>query len=162
MRQGHEDPDGRSSSPHDSINDEDSSESSTESNIPHPSNARRGNQSASYNAPNIGPGVLDQDYACQATSMTSGTIAMPSTGQAPSQGQPESEHDAKMANGLIKYIRDSLKGAPGNLPELKGLRVKLPEAYEGKDDFDRLESWLQGLLRYFKLHHLTRRDRDGD
>jgi len=94
--------------------------------------------------------------------MTLGTIAMPSTRQAPSQGQPESEHDTKMADGLIKYIRDSLRGAPGNLPKLKGLQAKLPEAYKGKDDFDRLESWLQGLLRYFKLHHLTGRDRDGD
>jgi len=46
---------------------------------------------------------------------------MPSTGQAPPQGQPESEHDTKMADSLIKYMRDSLKGALGNLPELKGL-----------------------------------------
>jgi len=43
MRQGHEDPDGRSSSLHNSTNDKDSSESSTELNIPHPGNTGRGN-----------------------------------------------------------------------------------------------------------------------
>jgi hypothetical protein len=55
-----------------------------------------------------------------------------------------------------------MTGVPGDLPKLKGLRAKLPEAYEGEDDFDHLESWLQGLLRFFKLHRLVGRDRDGD
>ena len=67
-----------------------------------------------------------------------------------------------MAEGLRKYIEDSLLGVPSNLPELKGLRAKLPKAYEGEDDFDQLESWLLGLLRHFKLHCLTDMDRDGD
>jgi hypothetical protein len=49
-----------------------------------------------------------------------------------------------------------------DLSELKGLCVKLPHTYESKDDFDCLDNWLQGLLRYFKLHHLTGVDRDAD
>jgi hypothetical protein len=37
-------------------------------------------------------------------------------------------------------------GILDNLPELKGLCAKMPEAYKGKDDFNRLDNWLQGLL----------------
>jgi len=34
-----------------------------------------------------------------------------------------------MIKTLIDHIRESLADIPDNLPELKGLRVKLPEAY---------------------------------
>jgi hypothetical protein len=110
----------------------------------------------------MGLKILDQDYARQASSMNLGTIAMPENWQNAAQSQLDSEHEARMAQDLIKYIKDSLKGVPSDLPELKGLRAKLPDAYEGKDNFDHFESWLQGLLRYFKLHCLTGKDRDGD
>ena len=55
-------------------------------------------------------------------------------------------------------------GIPNDLPEPKGLRAKLPDTYEGKDDFkfDRLDNWLQGLLHFFNLHHLTGMDKDAD
>ena len=53
-------------------------------------------------------------------------------------------------------------GILANLHKIKGLRIRLPDAYEGKDDFDKLDSWLQGLLQYFKLHRLTEGDRDSD
>jgi hypothetical protein len=89
-------------------------------------------------------------------------MAMPAFWQAPSHSQPDSEHDARMAKSLRTYISDSMTGVPGDLPELKGLHAKLPEAYEGEDDFDHLKSWLQGLLHFFKLHCLVGRDRDGD
>ncbi|KAH9952880.1 hypothetical protein BC827DRAFT_1159524 [Russula dissimulans] len=89
-------------------------------------------------------------------------MAMPANWQTTMQGQPDSEHKAKMAKDLSRYIQDSLRGVPSNLPELKGLRAKLPDAYEGEDDFNQFESWLQGLLRYFKLQCLTGKDRDGD
>ncbi len=51
---------------------------------------------------------------------------------------------------------------PAILPEIKGLWVRLPDAYQGEDDFDLLNKWLQGLLRFFKLYCLTGRDRDPD
>ena len=77
-------------------------------------------------------------------------------------GQIQIDPEAEMINNLLQHIRDSLIGAPANLPEIRGLRVKLPDAYEGEDDFDKLDRWLQGLLRYFKLHRLTEGDRDPD
>jgi len=53
-------------------------------------------------------------------------------------------------------------GVPDNLPELTGLRARMPDAYEGEDDFDRLERWLHGLLRFMKIHCLTGVDKDMD
>ena len=40
--------------------------------------------------------------------------------------------------------------------------MKLPEAYTGEDDFDKMDNWLQGLLCYFKLNQLMLDDRDAD
>jgi hypothetical protein len=51
---------------------------------------------------------------------------------------------------------------PDDLLVLKGFHVKLLRAYKGEDDFDHLDNWLQGLLHYFKLYHLTEADRDAD
>ena len=67
-----------------------------------------------------------------------------------------------MINTLRNHIRDLLMGIPNNLPEIKGLWAKLPEAYDGKDDFDYLDRWLQGLLRFFKIYCLTGADKDID
>jgi hypothetical protein len=77
-------------------------------------------------------------------------------------GQSHVDHDIELIDKLIYHIRESLGGTPHDLPEIKGLRVNLPEAYAGKDDIDKLNSWLQGLLRYFKLNRLTANDRDTD
>jgi hypothetical protein len=67
-----------------------------------------------------------------------------------------------MIENLRNHIRDSLMGIPDDLPELKGLRAKLPTTYGGDDDFDHLDNWLQGLLRYFKIHRITGMEKDRD
>jgi hypothetical protein len=67
-----------------------------------------------------------------------------------------------MIDNLIEHIRESLTGIPNNLPELKGLQAKMPEPYKGEDNYDHLDKWLQGLLRFFKLHCLTGMDKDRD
>ncbi len=117
--------------------------------------------------------ALDQDYArrsrsAQPQQLVLGPMTLPSR----SQGQPaiaaraqaptESNHEVTMIENLQRHIRDSLMGIPGDLPELKGVRAKLPEAYKGEDDFDRLDNWLQGLIRFFKLHRLTGHEKDAD
>ena len=61
-------------------------------------------------------------------------------------GQMQINPEAEMINNLLQHIRDSLIGILANLPKIKGLRIRLPDVYEGKDDFDKLDSWLQGLL----------------
>jgi len=67
-----------------------------------------------------------------------------------------------MIETLIDHIRESLADIPDNLLELKRLQVKLPEAYKGEDNFENLDVWLQGLLRFLKVHHLTGADKDRD
>jgi hypothetical protein len=108
----------------------------------------------------INTGLLDQDYAHRARSTNPRTGSMLPQ-QATEQSQPDSEYDTNMVDSLRQYISDSLRGVPGGQPELRGLHAKLPEPYEGEDN-DHLERWLQGLLRYFRLHRLTSRDRDED
>jgi hypothetical protein len=78
------------------------------------------------------------------------------------QGLPDANHDIQMTENLRQHIRDSLRGILEDLPELKGVCTKLPDAYNGEDDFDRLDNWLQGLLHNFKINRLTGPDRDAD
>jgi hypothetical protein len=87
---------------------------------------------------------------------------MPLVPAAIAQGYPNRDHEADMIANLIRHIRESLSEIPHDLPEIKGLRAKLPDPYTGEDDFDILDNWLQNLLRHFKINCLTADDRDTD
>lgn len=78
------------------------------------------------------------------------------------QGHVESKHDRQQIKNLRDHIWESLSKASTNLPEPKGVHLKQPDAYEGKDDYDRLEEWLRGLVQFFKLHCLTGMDKEDD
>jgi len=119
--------------------------------------------------------VLDRDYARRARSQSQqlvgpivspaprqGQAVAPITQRASVQGQADMDHETLMIESLREHIRTTLMGVPDNLPELKGLRARMPDAYEGEDDFDRLERWLHGLLRFMKIHRLTGVDKDMD
>ena len=118
--------------------------------------------------------AMDYDYARCLMSAQPQQLAGPYMPPAPilgqrlsvrsvtTQGLDDSDHEAHMIDNLIEHIRESLTGIPDNLPEIKGLRAKMPEPYEGEDDYDRLDKWLQGLLRFFKLHRLTGMEKDRD
>ena len=119
--------------------------------------------------------ALERDYARRARSQSQqlvGPMLGPGPGQgqslapiaqsAPARGRSDMDHDTIMIESLKEHIRTSLLGLPENLPELKGLRAKMPDAYDGEDDFDCLEKWLHGLLRFMKIHRLTGVDKDMD
>jgi len=126
----------------------------------------------------VGPArnILDQDYARRSMSAQPQQLGAPMamqgprqgrlitmiTPSVPTQGQIDSDHEIQMIEDLRRHVRDSLIGIPDDLPELKGVHAKLPIAYNGKDDFDILSNWLQGLLQYFKLHRITGVDKDRD
>ena len=38
---------------------------------------------------------------------------------------------------------------------MKNLRVPLPEKYSGEDDIEMFDSWLSGLLRWYRVHNVT-------
>jgi hypothetical protein len=106
-------------------------------------------------------GQLTQDYARCARANQPVQRAAPIL-PIPIHRLPDADHELQLIEGLWQHILDSLTEIPDDLPELKGLCAKLPRSYEGEDDFDHLDNWLQGLLRYFKLHCLTGADRDVD
>ena len=116
--------------------------------------------------------MLDQDYACCSMSVWPqqmvGIVTGPTQGRSvtmivpPLLAQGDSDHESSMIERLKNNIRESLVGIPDNLPEIKGIRAKLPEAYEGKDDFNHLNSWLQGLIRFIKIYCLMGVDKDLD
>ena len=87
---------------------------------------------------------------------------MPTAPTSITAGHVHIDHEADMIDNLIHHVRDSLAGTAPDLPEIKELQMKLSKAYTGKDDFDKLDNWLQGLLRYFKLNQLMLDNRDAD
>ena len=123
----------------------------------------------------VAQNVLDRDYAHQACSQLQQLVGLmlspgPRQGKtvaliaqlAPTWGQADMDHETLMIKSLKEHIRMLLIGVPDNLPELKGLRTKMPDTYEGEDNFDCLEKWLYGLLRFMKIHCLTGVDKDMD
>jgi hypothetical protein len=120
--------------------------------------------------------MLDQDYVHHSASVQTqqlvGPIAipthtqrqsfMPHTPSLPACGQDNLNHKTYMIDKLRAHIRDSLMSIPDNLLELKDLCAKMPDAYEGEDDYDHLDKWLQGLLRFMKIHCLTEVDKEQD
>jgi hypothetical protein len=112
----------------------------------------------------LGPAynALGQDYARRARANRPVQWVAPTLLPIPAQGPPNADHELQMIESLRWHIQDSLMEMLDDLPELKGICAKLPDAYEGEDNFDCLDNWLQGLLRHFKLHRLTGVDRDAD
>jgi hypothetical protein len=116
--------------------------------------------------------MLDRDYARRSRSAQPQQLVGPIVAQTPRRrytpniqpviGQDDTDHESHMIETLKDHIRESLMGIPNDLPEIKGLRAKLPDPYEGEDDFDLLDRWLQGLLRFLKIHRLTGVDKDRD
>jgi hypothetical protein len=78
------------------------------------------------------------------------------------QVSAEHNHENNMIDSLRCHIHESLTGIPDDLPELKGIRAKLPDPYGGEDNFEQMDTWLQGLLRYFKIHRLMGAGKDRD
>ena len=117
----------------------------------------------------VGPIAISGSTQRQSVAMT--TPSMPIQGQVGQNTASivlamtilgESDHEITMIDALRNHIRDLLMGILNNLPEIKGLQAKLPEAYDSEDNFDHLDRWLQGLLRFFKIHCLTGADKDID
>jgi hypothetical protein len=87
---------------------------------------------------------------------------MPHASTLPACGQDNFDHENSTIDKLRAHIRDSLISILDNLPELKGLHTKMLDTYEREDDYDHLNKWLQGLLRFMKIHCLTGVDKEQD
>ena len=90
------------------------------------------------------------------------SVIRPMMQQVMAQEQGNTDHEMNMINNLQHHIWNSLAEAPDDLSELKGIHARMPKPYKGKDNSDKMDNWLQGLLCHFKLHHLMGIDRDAD
>jgi hypothetical protein len=92
----------------------------------------------------VGPAynMLDQDYTQHARANRPAQRVAPAVLPIPVQGLPDTNYELHMIEGLWQHIRDSLTEIPDDLPELKGICMKLLDAYKGEDDFDHLDNWL--------------------
>lgn len=68
-----------------------------------------------------------------------------------SAGVIQYENDA--LDRLRRWIRERV-GAAINTPEIRGLKVSVPEAYGGADNIQEFEEWLGNVLRYYRLLRL--------
>ncbi|KIM72363.1 hypothetical protein PILCRDRAFT_16185 [Piloderma croceum F 1598] len=47
------------------------------------------------------------------------------------------------------------------LPDIKNIRVSPPEKYAGEDDIEKFDTWLAGLLRWYRVYNVTGNKKDS-
>ena len=60
-----------------------------------------------------------------------------------------------------RLIQDRVGLERANVPDIKNIRISAPEKYSGKDDIEKFDTWLAGLLRWFRVYNVTGDDKDA-
>ena len=60
------------------------------------------------------------------------------------------QYENNALDRLRRWIRERV-GVTINTPEIRGLKVSVPDAYEGVDNIQEFEEWLGNVLRYYRL-----------
>ena len=47
-----------------------------------------------------------------------------------------------------------------SIPDVKNIQVSAPEKYSGEDDIKKFDTWLAGLLRWFRVYNVTGQEKD--
>jgi hypothetical protein len=58
-------------------------------------------------------------------------------------------------------VHDRVSHKQGPLPDIKNIRVSPPEKYNREDDIKKFNTWLAGLLRWFRVYNVTRDYKDS-
>jgi hypothetical protein len=58
-------------------------------------------------------------------------------------------------------IRDRIGRTREQLPDIKNIRVSPPEKYSGEDDIEKFDTWLTGLLRWYRVYNVTGNKKDS-
>jgi hypothetical protein len=58
-------------------------------------------------------------------------------------------------------IRDRIGHAREQLPDIKNIRVSPPEKYAGEDDIEKFDTWLAGLLCWYRVYNVTGNKKDS-
>ena len=57
-------------------------------------------------------------------------------------------------------IHDRVGRTREQLPDIKNIRVSPPEKYSGEDDIEKFNTWLAGLLRWYRVYNVTGNEKD--
>jgi hypothetical protein len=58
-------------------------------------------------------------------------------------------------------IRDRIGRTREQLPDIKNIRVLPPEKYSGEDDIEKFNTWLTGLLCWYRVYNMTGSKKDS-
>ncbi|KIM73025.1 hypothetical protein PILCRDRAFT_15579 [Piloderma croceum F 1598] len=90
------------------------------------------------------------------------------------KGRVLQEHAMELRKSLIlgiprmNMLRRTTKTTPARmghareqLPDIKNIRVSPPEKYAGDDDIEKFDTWLVGLLRWYRVYNVTGNKKDS-
>src|SRR3984957_16515469 len=73
----------------------------------------------------------------------------------------EEHYEADILLCYRTLIRDCVSQEREVTPDIKNIRVSPPERYAGDDDIEMFETWLTGLLRWFRVYNVTGNHKDS-
>ena len=57
-------------------------------------------------------------------------------------------------------IRDQVGYELETQVDMKSIHISAPDKYSGKDDIEKFDVWLTGLLRWMRVHNVTGPNKD--
>ena len=73
----------------------------------------------------------------------------------------EDQYKAELLRQYKGLIHDRVGHEREALPDIKNIRVSAPEKYSGEDDIEVFDTWLNGLLRWFRVYNVTGDHKDS-
>ena len=73
----------------------------------------------------------------------------------------EDQYEAELLRRYKGLIYDRVGHERKALPDIKNIRVSPPEKYSGEDDIEVFDTWLNGLLRLFRVYNVTGGHKDS-
>ena len=73
----------------------------------------------------------------------------------------EDQYEAELLRRYKGLIHDRVGHEREALPDIKNIRVSAPEKYSGEDDIQVFDTWLNGLLRWFRVYNITGDHKDS-
>ena len=76
-------------------------------------------------------------------------------------GAREEHYEEELLRRYHGLIRDCVGNALEPLPDIKNIWVSPPEKYGGDDDIEVFDTWLAGLLRWFRVYNVSGPQKDS-
>ena len=73
----------------------------------------------------------------------------------------EDNYEAELLRRYKWLICDRVRYEKEPVPDIKNIRVSAPEKYSGEDDIEVFDTWLNGLLRWFRVYNMTGSRKDA-